>query len=108
MERVSELLSLLFRYLARRLHIAFVSDQDFANARLRVLLDFLDPGAHIFKGFAICYVVHYYDSLSAAVVAGGECAEALLASGVPNLKLDDLSLMLDRFQLLHSEETLIS
>ena len=58
-----ELLALLEGYLAPIFHVAFVADEDLADTSLRVLLDFVDPGAHVVEGLAVRHVVHDDDTL---------------------------------------------
>jgi len=60
-----ELLALLEGDLAAVLHVALVADEDFAHARLRVLLDFIDPSTHVVERLAVRHVVHDDDTLGA-------------------------------------------
>lgn len=47
------------------------------------------------EALLICHIVHQQDSHSASVVSGSDCAEALLARGVPYLQLHALAVELD-------------
>lgn len=47
----------------------------------------------------VCHVIDHNDAMRSAVVAASDGAEALLASGVPNLQLDRLAVELDRTNL---------
>lgn len=58
-----ELLALLEGYLAPIFHVAFVADEDLADTSLRILLDFVDPGAHVVECLAVRHVVHDDDTL---------------------------------------------
>ena len=58
-----ELLALLEGHLAAIFHVAFVADEDLADAGLRILFDFVDPGAHVVECLAVRHVVHDDDTL---------------------------------------------
>jgi hypothetical protein len=69
-------------------HIALVSNQEFVDVDIRVLLDLADPVANALKGAAVRHVVDQQNALRATKVRGGDCSETLLAGRVPDLKLD--------------------
>ena len=92
-------LTFLEGYLTAVLHITFVPHEDLADTSLRIFLNFIDPGADIVKGLSIGHIVHYYDSLGATIIWSCESAESFLASGIPDLQLYDILLMLDRLEL---------
>ena len=69
-------------------HIALVTHQELVDVNVRMLLDLRDPVANALKGAAVRHVVDEQNALSAAKVRGSNCAEALLAGRVPDLKLD--------------------
>ncbi len=89
-EMFGQLQALLVRHFAFVFEVHFIADEDFVHARVGEALDLMHPLAHVVKGLAVGHVVDDDDALCAAVVAGGERAEALLTCGVPNLKFDDL------------------
>ena len=60
-----------------------------------MLLNILDPVANVSKRLFVGDVVHEQDSHGSAIVGGGNGAEALLASRVPNLQLDSLAVERD-------------
>lgn len=97
---LSECLCLLLWNLSFVVTVALIADKNATNTRLGVLLDFLDPRAHVLKRLTVCNVIHDYNALGAAVIAGREGAEAFLACRVPNLQLHYLVFVLYRLQFL--------
>ena len=57
--------------------------------------DLSDPVAHIVETFFNSAIIGKYDSHGSFVVCLGDGAESLLASGVPNLELNGLSVDID-------------
>jgi len=55
----------------------------------------MEPLLDIVEGFVVGNVVNDDDAVSTAVVRGSNCAETLLAGGVPNLELDGLAVELN-------------
>ena len=82
--------ALFCRYLTNLFHVALVSYQDLADARVRKTFDLMHPLTHIVEGVTIGHVIHNYDSVGTSVIAACQCAEAFLARSVPYLKLHSL------------------
>ena len=55
----------------------------------------MEPLLDIVEGFVVGDVVNDDDTVSTAVVRGGNCAETLLSGGIPNLELDGLPVELN-------------
>eukprot|EP01043_Picozoa_sp_COSAG02_P048413 COSAG02_NODE_4753_length_5022_cov_6.019907_1_plen_219_part_00 len=55
----------------------------------------MQPLLDVVERIRICYVVNNDDTVRSAVVAAGDCPEALLSSGVPYLQLDGLAIQVD-------------
>jgi len=82
-----------------RQHIALVADQNLVDVVRCVLLNVADPVANVLEALLVGHVVDEQDAHGAAVVRGRDRAEALLASRIPDLQLDALSIELDRLDL---------
>ena len=80
---LGEFFALLLTDLPLRLQVALVADEYLAHVGLRILLNLVDPRAHVLKRLAICHIVHYNDALGATIVAGRECSESFLTCCVP-------------------------
>lgn len=46
-------------------HVAFVANENLADASLRVFFDFVDPCAHVVESFTVGHIVHDDDALGA-------------------------------------------
>ncbi len=73
---------LVVDYLLLR-HIALVADEQLVDALGRIPVDFLQPLLDVVERVHVGHIVDDADAVGAAVVRGGDCAEALLAGGVP-------------------------
>lgn len=80
--------------------IGFVADQKLVDILRGVSIDFVQPLFDIVEGLLIRNVVDDNDPVRASVVRGSNGSEALLASGVPDLKLDRFLIQLDRANFL--------
>ena len=70
-----------------------------------MLLDFLQPALNVLKALLAGHVKHNYDSICALVVSISNCSVALLASCVPNLKLNGCFVNLQCAEpLVHSDK----
>jgi len=94
-EALGELLSLFRRNDALCCEIRLVTDQELVDVLCGVSVDFVEPLLDVVEGFVVCHVVDNDDSVGTAIVRRCDCAEAFLASGIPDLKLDGLSIELD-------------
>ena len=82
---LSELLALVGGDLASVGHIALVANEYARDVVRGVLLDFTHPVLDSAEALSVCDVVGNDDAVCALVVAAGDCLEALLAGGVPDL-----------------------
>ena len=71
------------------LQIGLIADQDASDVVLSVLLDLAHPGVNGAEGVAVSDVIGHNDAVGALVIAGRDGLEALLTSGIPDLKLAD-------------------
>ena len=94
-EGVGELLALLGRDDPLGRQVGLVADEELVDILAGVAVDLVEPLLDVVEGFVVGDVVHDDDAVGAAVVRGGDGAEALLAGGVPNLELDGLAVELD-------------
>ena len=60
-----------------------------------MLLNLAHPRLHCSETLSVGNIVGDNDSMSSLVVAGSDSFESLLAGGVPDLKLDSLSVHID-------------
>ena len=70
--------------------IALVTDEELVDAITGVFVNLTEPLLNVVEGLHIGDIVHYGNTVGTAVVGGGDGAEALLSSGIPDLKLDGL------------------
>ena len=75
--------------------VSLVSYEQHGGSGASELLHILHPDCDVVKRLTVRDVEHQHDAVSAAVVGVGDGAEALLASGVPQLQLDDFILTLE-------------
>ena len=80
-----ELLALLCANHFNIFQVSLISDEDFFDITVRVLLDLFYPFADVFEGFFVRAVVGEDDAHGAFVVGLGDGAEAFLACCVPDL-----------------------
>jgi len=71
--------------------IALVTDEELVDAIAGIFVDLAEPLLNVVEGLHIGDVVHYGNTVGTAVVGGSDGAETLLSSGIPDLKLDGLS-----------------
>jgi hypothetical protein len=55
----------------------------------------VEPLLDIVEGLLVSDIIHYNDSMRTAVIRGSNGTEAFLSGGIPNLKLDGLSIQLN-------------
>ena len=94
-ERVRELLSLLSRHDTLGGQIGLVTNQKLVNILTGVSVNFMQPLLYIVEGLIVCNVVNHDDTVGTTVVGRCDCAETLLSSSVPNLKLDRFAIKLN-------------
>ena len=92
-----QLLSFFFADLSFINEITFVSNENFTNIISGKSFNFIYPLSDIIKCFSICHVIHYNYTMSTSVITGSQSSESLLASSIPNLQFDILTLHLNRF-----------
>lgn len=92
-----KLLSLFFADLSFLNKITFISNKHFTNIISGKSFNFIYPLSDIIKSFSICHVIHYNYPMSTSVITSSQSSESLLASSIPNLQLDILTLHLNRF-----------
>ncbi len=105
---LSELLSFIGGDLTSVGHIALVADKDAGDVVRCMLLDLIHPVLNGTEALAVGDVVGHNDTVCALVVAARYGLEALLASSVPNLKLDSLSVNLNGSNFLFKREKIRS
>jgi len=64
-------------------YVALVPNQQLVHTLAGIAVNLLEPGLDIAEGFSLGYVVDDDDSVGAPIVAGGDRAEAFLASSIP-------------------------
>ena len=77
------------------LQIGLVANQDTSDVVLGVLLDLAHPGVDGAEGVTVSDIVGHDDAVGALVVARSDSLEALLSSGIPDLKLADFLVNVD-------------
>ena len=92
---LSEPLSLLCADLSPGVEVRLVSDKHDRHVRVAVLSDFFEPPRQMGEGVPPRDVVHQKSSGCPAVVRTSDALERLLASSVPDLKLNVLFVDLD-------------
>ena len=99
-ELLCELVPLVRGHLPVRVEVALVPDEDLHDLVVRVtLIDLLHPLRDLLERLPVRDVVDDDDPVAAVVVALCDGAEPLLASGIPDLELDDLAIVLGRAYL---------
>lgn len=91
---VSEFLTFFEWHSALRLEIAFVTNKDSRNVITCVLFDFSHPVLNCREWLTVCDIVSNNYTVGTFVIAWCNGLESLLASCVPNLKFDCLSINL--------------
>ena len=76
--------------------IALVSDQHDDDVRVSVVAELLQPPGHILICLVLADIVDKQSTNSTPVIGRCNGSVSLLASSVPNLRLDGLSIDLDR------------
>lgn len=89
---LSKFLALISGYLSGIGHVALIADQNAGDVVRGVLLDLVHPVLDCTEALAVGDVVSHDDTVGSLVVAGGNSLETFLASGVPNLELNGLSI----------------
>ena len=79
--------------------ISFVSDEDLGDILGSMLLDLLHPVGNVGKRFFLSAVIDEDDAHGSLVIGLSDRSESFLASRVPHLELDDLSLNVDGLDL---------
>jgi len=95
-ERTCKLLGLLGGHCPQMPQIALVSDQHDDDVRVGMVAQLLQPPCDVLVGLVLADIVDEQGSHGATVVGRCDGAVALLASCVPNLRLDRLGVHLDR------------
>lgn len=72
--------------------VDFISDEDFVNLRLRILVNRAHPVLHVFEGRLVRQVEADYDSLRLSVEVLCDRSEAFLSSCVPYFHVHSVSL----------------
>jgi len=93
---VGEFLALFRRDDALARQIGFITNEEFVHVLGSVSIDLMQPLLYIIERFLIGNVVDNDNSVSAAVIRRRNGAEPFLTGRVPDLKLDCLSVKLDR------------
>jgi len=75
---------------ALALAVDLVADKDGGHVGADVLLQLVEPVADLLEGGVVGDIEHDHDAVGAAIVAGGDGPEALLAGSIPHLELDVL------------------
>ena len=75
--------------------IALVTNKHDDNIAVRMVPQLFQPPCNILVGLVLANVVDEQGADSAAVVGGGDRSVALLAGGIPDLRLDGFGIDLD-------------
>ena len=70
--------------------VALVAHEELVHILVGVPIDLVQPLLDVVEALLVRHIINHDDPVRSAVVAGGNGAEALLASGVPDLELDHL------------------
>jgi hypothetical protein len=92
---LSKFLTLIGGYLSGIGHIALIADEDAGDVVGGVLLDLVHPVLDGTEALAVGDVVSHDDTVSTLIIAGSDGLETLLASSVPDLELNGLSVDLN-------------
>ena len=92
---VSKLLSLLGRNNTLSGQIGLVTHKQLVDVFCRISINFVKPLLDIVEGLLVRDIVHHNDSMGTTVIRRGNRTETFLSSGIPNLKLDGLSIQLN-------------
>lgn len=79
--------------------VGLVADQQLHHPTSSVAVNLLQPLLDVVEQLLVSDVVYNDDAVSATVVGGSNGTEPLLASGIPDLQLDGLTIQLDRTDL---------
>ena len=93
--RTCKLLCVLGWHSTKVPQIALVPHQHYDNVAVGVVSELFQPPRHVLEGLVLADIVDEQGSDGAAVVGGGDGSIALLAGGVPDLRLDGLRVDLD-------------
>ena len=74
--------------------VALIPHQQLVHIFVRVAIDLVQPSLHRLKTLHVGHIVHDDDAVRAAVVRRRDRPKSFLPRGVPNLKLDRLTLQL--------------
>ncbi len=94
-ERVRKLLTLLGANHSFSCQIGLVADQKLVDVFGCVSVNFVQPLLNVRERFSVRHVVHDNNSVRTTVVRRSNGSETLLSCGIPNLKLDCLSVQVD-------------
>lgn len=103
-KRVSKLLSLFRRNDTLGRQIGLVTNQQLVHILTGVSVDFMQPLFDIIEGLIVRDIVNHDNTMGTTVVGRCDGTETLLSGGIPNLKLDGLSVKLNGTDFLHNEE----
>ena len=87
-----ELLGLLERHLSLFLQVDLITYQRLHDVGVRMLVDTLEPILNVAEGLSIGHIKGNYYSIGLLVKGVSNCAKPLLASSVPNLNRDRITL----------------
>mmetsp|Transcript_24075 Transcript_24075/g.75431 ORF Transcript_24075/g.75431 Transcript_24075/m.75431 type:complete len:267 (+) Transcript_24075:560-1360(+) len=74
--------SLIVHHLLRR-EIALVPHQELVHVLVGVAVDLVEPLLDVVEALLVRHIIHHNNAVSPAVVAAGDCAEALLPGSIP-------------------------
>ena len=89
-----QFLALFFAHLTAVVQVALIANEYLANVVIGEFVYFMHPLADVFKGLAICYVIHNDNSVGTPVITGRQSSESFLARCVPYLQFDVLPIHL--------------
>jgi hypothetical protein len=92
---VSKLLTLFGRHDALAGQIGLVANQQFVDILCCISVNFVEPLLDIVERFLVGDIVDNNNSMGATVIRRSDGAETFLSCGIPNLKLDGLSVQFD-------------
>jgi hypothetical protein len=101
-QRVGKFLALFGRDNALARQIGLVTNQQFVDVFCCVSIDFMKPLLDIVERFLVGNVINNNNSVGTTVIRRCNRTESLLSGGIPNLKLDGLSIQFNGANFLTS------
>ena len=91
-KRIRKFLSLFGRNNTLGGQVGLVTNQKLVNIFTGISINFVQPLLYIVEGFIVGNIVNNDNAVGTTVIRRCDCTETFLTSGIPDLKLDGLSI----------------